>query len=290
VSRVSWVRLYEETILNGRNTSYYYHNLTPGLSIKTMSNGQAIYEIEGGRFAVGDDSYLILNQSQPYIIDIQSPTIVESFCLFFPEDWVEDVASSATKPDDMLLDFIPNHKPVHFFERLHRHDTLVTPYIRQLHQVVKTDSLTAGYLEERLRDVLAAMLHLQFNIYYEIECLPAARPATRFELYRRLHRARDYMHASLSQPLTVNDMAVVTCLSPYHFLRVFKQFFGQTPHQYLTEKRLERSRFLLARTDQPITDICFEVGFESLGSFSSLFRRSTGLSPRDYRKIAILKK
>ncbi len=290
MNRVSWVNLHEETILNGRNTTYYYHNLTPGLSIKTMSNGQAIYEIEGGRFAVGDDSYLILNQSQPYIIDIQSPTVVESFCLFFPDNWVEDVAFSAAKSDDLLLDSVPNQKSVYFFERLHPHDVLVTPYIRQLQQLVKAESLTAVYLEERLRDVLAAMLQRQFNIYREIERLPAARPATRFELYRRLYRARDYMHASLSLPLTINDMAAVTYLSPYHFLRVFKQFFGQTPHHYLTEKRLERARFLLVHTDQPITDICLEVGFESLGSFSSLFRRSTGLSPRDYRKAPILKK
>jgi AraC-like DNA-binding protein len=200
------------------------------------------------------------------------------------------VAYTAPKPDGLLLDNVTNTKPVYFFERLHPHDTLVTPHIRQLQRLVKADSLTAGYLEERLREILAAMLHRQFNIYREIECLPAARPATRFELYRRLYRARDYMHASLSQPLTINDMAAVTCLSPYHFLRVFKQFFGQTPHQYLTEKRLERARFLLAHSDQPVTEICLEVGFESLGSFSSLFRRSTGLSPRDYRKSAILKK
>jgi len=56
-----------------------------------MSNGAARYEIEGGRFAVNDDTYLILNRQQPYTIDISSPTIVESFCLFFPNDWAEDV-------------------------------------------------------------------------------------------------------------------------------------------------------------------------------------------------------
>ncbi len=81
----------QETIINGRNTAYYHHNPAPGLSIKTMSNGAARYEIEGGRFAVNDDTYLILNRQQPYTIDISSPTIVESFCLFFPNDWAEDV-------------------------------------------------------------------------------------------------------------------------------------------------------------------------------------------------------
>jgi AraC family transcriptional regulator len=282
--------LKEQTVINGRNNAYYFHYLTPGLSIKTMSNGQAIYEIEGGRFAVGDDSYLILNRDQPYIIDITSPTIVESFCLFFPDDWVEEVAQTASKADNFLLDHSLSPTQVYFFERLYPHDQVVTPRIRQLQALVKTNNLTSGYLEEQLRFVLVGMLHQQFNIYHQIELLPAARPATRLELYRRLYRTRDYIHASLHSPLTINDMAAVACLSPYHFLRAFKQVFSQTPHHYLTQKRLERAQFLLTRTDHPVTDICFEVGFESLGSFSTLFRQHTGLSPRDYRKSAIFEK
>jgi len=282
--------LQDETILSGRNHTYYHHNLRPSLSIKTMSNGQALYEIEGGRFAVGDDSYLILNRAQPYTIDITSPTIVKSFCLFFPDHWIEDVADRVTKPDDVLLDGDSTPRPVYFFERLYPHDDVVTPHIWHLHRLVKAGILTAGCLEEKLRAVLVAMLQKQFNIYREIEQLPAARPATRFELYRRLYLARDYMHASLEQPLTINDMAAVACLSPYHFLRAFKQLFGQTPHQYLTQKRLERAQFLLAHTDQSVTDICFEVGFESPGSFSTLFRQHARLSPREYRKSAIFKK
>jgi AraC-like DNA-binding protein len=282
--------LQEETIISGRSYTYYCHNLAPGLSIKTMSNGQALYEIEGGRFAVGDDSYLILNHAQPYIIEIESPTVVESFCLFFPDDWVEDVAYSASRPDDRLLDADSAQSPVHFFERLYPHDEVVTPHIQHLHRLVKSNALTVGSLEEKLRGVLVSMLHKQFNLFREVECLPAARPATRLELYRRLYRARDYIHASLSHPLTLEDMAAVACLSPYHFLRAFKGVFNQTPHQYLTQKRLERAQFLLMNTSQPVTDICFDVGFESLGSFSSLFRRHTGLSPRDYRNSAISKK
>ena len=284
------LRLREETIINGRNSAYYFNYLTPGLSIKTMSNGQAIYEIEGGCFAVGDDSYLILNRDQPYIIDITSPTIVESFCLFFPDTWVEEVAHAAPRPDDLLLDVTAIGNPIHFFERLYPHDDVVTPHVRRLHALVKSQHLTSGYLEEHLRFILLAMLQKQFNIYREIEQMPAARPATRFELYNRLYRARDYIHASLHSRLTINDMAAIACISRYHFLRAFKQLLGLTPYHYLTQTRLERAQFLLSHTNHPITEICFEVGFESLGSFSTLFRRYTGRSPRDYRKTAIFEK
>ena len=79
------------------------------------------------------------------------------------------------------------------------------------------------------------------------------------------------------------QIASVACMAPHHFLRTFKQAFQETPHQYLTELRLDRAKTLLYRTDTPITDICMEVGFESPGSFSWLFRRQFGTSPSGYR-------
>ena len=72
-------------------------------------------------------------------------------------------------------------------------------------------------------------------------------------------------------------------MAPHHFLRTFKQAFHQTPHQYLTQVRLERAKTLLLRTDTPVTDICMEVGFESLGSFSWLFSKRFRKSPSAFR-------
>ncbi|MBC7869868.1 MAG: helix-turn-helix transcriptional regulator, partial [Chitinophagaceae bacterium] len=252
-------------------------------SIKTMSNGFARYKIEGGLFAVSDDTYLILNRQQPYTIDISSPTIVESFCLFFPDNWAEDLLHSATTPVHSLLDSLTPQQPFHFIERLHRHDNLVSPHIRQLQTRTKQGLLTSGYLEEKLRFVLLNMLQMQTNIFHEMERLPAVKSSTRLELYRRLYRARDFMEASLGEPLRIDSIAAVAYLSPFHFMRAFKQLFGQTPHVYLTQKRIERAQFLLIHTERSVTEICFEVGFESLGSFSTLFQRTIGLSPRAYR-------
>ncbi len=116
-----------------------------------------------------------------------------------------------------------------------------------------------------------------------IEALPALRVATREELYRRLHNARDYIAATYHQPITLDEIARVACLSPTHFLRTFKQLFRQTPHQYLTAQRLRQAQKRLLTTDQSITEICYAVGFESVGSFSWLFRRHTGHSPAHYR-------
>jgi transcriptional regulator GlxA family with amidase domain len=92
------------------------------------------------------------------------------------------------------------------------------------------------------------------------------------------------MEACYAEPLGVAELARVACLSPAHFLRSFKALFGVTPHGYLTEVRLRHARRLLETTELPVTAVCFEVGFESLGSFSSLVRRRFGVSPSALRR------
>ena len=76
-------------------------------------------------------------------------------------------------------------------------------------------------------------------------------------------------------------------MSPAHFARQFKEAFGESPHQYVLTRRVERAMELLRNTDATVTDVCFEVGFQSLGSFSSAFRRVTDMTPTAYRATAI---
>jgi AraC-like DNA-binding protein len=101
---------------------------------------------------------------------------------------------------------------------------------------------------------------------------------------RRLDAARQFLDAHLDEPLTLNDIARQAYLSKFHFLRVFKAAFDDTPLRYLRRRRLEAAERLLARTDLSVTAVCYRVGFESLGSFSSLFRRHAGLSPNAFRR------
>jgi AraC-like DNA-binding protein len=76
----------------------------------------------------------------------------------------------------------------------------------------------------------------------------------------------------------------VAYVSEAHFIRTFRAVFGETPHRYLQRRRVERSMFLLRETDRSVTDICFDVGFTSLGTFSRTFRAIVGETPSDYRK------
>jgi AraC-like DNA-binding protein len=272
-------------ILNERAPHYYGAGIG-ALSIKAFFGGRAVFTVGRGRFAREEGAYLVLNHGQPYAITIESEAPVESFCIFFAAGLAEAVRRDLVTPADRLLadPHAPAGAPLHFFEQTYQHDALVSPCLLQIHRAVASGAADPGRLGEQLHGQLGRLLQVHENVYRQVEALPAARPATREELYRRLLIAREYAGASFHQLVTLDDMAAAAYLSPNHLLRSFKQAFGRTPHQYLTDLRLQRASDLLAHTDRTVTEICLAVGFESLGTFSWLFRRRIGVAPAEYRR------
>ena len=100
---------------------------------------------------------------------------------------------------------------------------------------------------------------------------------------RHLLRAKDLADARYFEPLDVNDLARAAGLSRAHFSREFRAAFGETPHAYLLTRRLERAAALLRTTDHSVAEICFSVGLQSVGSFTTSFTRTYGKSPTAYR-------
>lgn len=271
-------------IIRGRGN--HHCDLDAGvLSIKCMFNGGVLYETPEGRYWVDDSQYLILNHGQAYAM--QKPAEVLSVCVFFPSHWASDILRAYCEPDSVLLDDPLRQNTVNFFETLQHHGDVVSPYMQIIRAMPFTETVTDGTpYEEFLRELLAAMLQSQRNIMATADKLPETHLGTRLELLRRLTIARDYLHASYHQSLTIDDIASVAGLSPYHFIRKFKDAFGRTPHNYLRQIRLEKAQALLIHSEQSVTDICYAVGFQSLGSFSTLFQNHFGLSPRASRKQA----
>jgi len=103
------------------------------------------------------------------------------------------------------------------------------------------------------------------------------------ELNRRMLRARDAIDRAYAEPLDISRLAELAHISDAHFIRTFHATFGETPHRYLQRRRVERAMFMLRDTDRSITEICLEVGFNSLSTFSRTFREIVGINPTDYR-------
>jgi AraC family transcriptional regulator len=279
-------------ILWGKAKRYYVPDFPGPLSVKSVVRGSARWTTsEAGRL-VDESTYLVLNSGQRYTMAIDSRELVETFCLFFRRGLVEEVARvQASDPEELLDDPARDTmnpggveaSRVAFFETLRMHDAQVSPLLRQLYSRLKNNSAGDLWLEDQFWAVASAMCRMHGDGAKQAAVVPAKKHSTRVELYGRLLRGKDFMDSFLEQPLHLREIAGQACLSPYHFHRLFREVFRETPNQYLQRKRLANATRLLASTDRSITDICLNVGFESVTSFSGLFRRNFGCSPREYR-------
>jgi AraC-like DNA-binding protein len=164
------------------------------------------------------------------------------------------------------------HKPLN--------DALATLMARRCWTAAGLDGeLAKLFLDQALITLLATLL---------LENDPARaepRKASDTKLAQwRLSRVMDLMLANLSQNLTTRDLAQSVGLSPYYFLRAFSATTGQTPHQWLSARRIERAKQMLRQTQTPITQIALDLGFSSPGHFSTRFRQMVGFSPMDWRR------
>lgn len=146
-----------------------------------------------------------------------------------------------------------------------------------------SSSFGALKADAMIRDILLDLIRQALAAATTAERLAVSRPSTRIELYKRLSLAREWIHANYASPLPLESMAEKAQLNRQHFLRMFRDCFGSTPHQYLTDVRLAAACKLLTETTEPVSAICRLTGFESVPSFSGLFRSRFGASPKAYR-------
>ena len=109
------------------------------------------------------------------------------------------------------------------------------------------------------------------------------------DLYQRIAAAKIYIDENYQLPIDLEEISRQAFLSRFHFHRLFRKVYRRTPHQYITQKRIDKAKELLAN-NKPVGDVCNEVGFESIGSFSTLFKKEIGFAPTYYRNMAWLKK
>jgi AraC family transcriptional regulator len=273
-------------VLNGHGTHYEVNDYRTTLSLKSVVRGAARYHTPQGHYLLTPDTFLILNDGQRYSLEFEGrgQLRTETLCPFFQSGFLEQATAYArARPERRLDDLDAATPPLDFCERLYSKTGPVALALTNLHAGLRGPQASQPWLEDRMYALADALAGLRLQVRAEAESFPGLRQATRMELYRRLHRGRDFLLSCYDRPLSVAAAARIAGLSPFHFQRMFKLAFARTPMQFLQETRLEAARRLLAHTGDSITSICFAVGFESLGSFSWLFRRRFGASPRAFR-------
>lgn len=267
-------------LMHAKGDAQSFATHTTSLSIYSVFRGLERHEVGPARFAVTPDRYLILNDNQRHAHSIEDQTEVLS--LRFRTGLGSDVYTAAALPAEQQLENPQARLPIEFFERTYPRDKRLSELLGWL-RIFIWEGVRQDPLEQAVQPILEHLLVLHRNLEAEIERQPAAKRSTREELFRRLHVARDYIEATYLEDINLFGIANIANLSPHHFLRLFKQSFQITPYQFVTQKRLELAKNWLTNTEKDVTDICFDLGFDSLGTFSRSFKTRFMVSPSQYR-------
>ncbi len=273
-------------LVSGTSRRFYAPDLLGALSIKAVLSGSVIWETGGQSYVVRENSYLVVNQGQPYTFIIDSAAPRTTLSVFFQHGFVEEVHRCLTRPDSALLDS-PDASPpgsLIFRQRLEPEPSGVLAALRGLHAAKARGQMSSVATEEAFFRIARALVCEFPRAEEAASHFSAVRASTREELLRRVLRGRDFLLSRMDESVSVADAARAACMSTYHFLRAFRTAFRVTPHQFLTTQRLARARTLLRGGKHTVTDVCLDSGFRSLGSFSSLFRRRFGVSPQEVQR------
>ncbi len=107
------------------------------------------------------------------------------------------------------------------------------------------------------------------------------------DIYKRVVAAKMYIDDNLHEPIKLEQVSEQACFSPFHFHKLFTRIYKKTPHEYLTQVRIEAAKKMLGQQDASVSQVCLNVGFESLGSFSTMFKKKNGVSPQVFRNNAL---
>jgi AraC-like DNA-binding protein len=260
----------ENTIVCGssRDAQYAAHPQT--LSVKAAWGGAERYLLRERQVRVDDDHWLILNHGRVYASELRAPRPVQSFALFFHPELPRDVAGQRQRPLACALD-APEPTAAaapEFAEHLRPHGGAVSARLRAMQQAVQAGERDQGWLDTQALLLMDDLLGIARS--------PAAPRSARSELERRLRLAADYVDSCHAEPLTLDDMARVACLSRYHFVRHFRALFGITPYAYLLRKRARVARRQLAAGAADREAVALACGFGSRFALARALRRHAG--------------
>ncbi len=273
------------TVLNGRPAGYHDPGFETGLTVKSVVRGEAWYQTRRARYRVDAERVVVLDRGTEYSLDIYPQPRTETLAVFFADGFVEHVAALAERgPAALLDDPEARAAPRPFVERSHDKHGRAARTLRTLHAALRADRGEPMALEEPFYALAAELLRWRDQDASAAGRVAAARASTRTELYRRVHRVRDCIEASLRDPWTVVDLAGVACMSPYHFQRTFAAVFGISAGRYLQQARMRAAADLLRRGGAPVADVAAAVGYASPATFSRVFRRHFGCAPSAWRR------
>lgn len=275
-------------IIRCRPSQIYIPGYKGVLSIKSTDVGEEIYETDKKIFTVDANHLLVLNEGQEYSSYVKPNSKAKSFCLFFGNQYVQDVYQTIKSPIEKLLVEKPEiaTSSIVVSEQVIQENKTVLNMLKNMKMTIDLDKdLDLDWLKERFYHLLQTIFYLQNPDFKKIDNMTAKKPSTRIELFHRLQIAKEFMDSCFEENLSLAEIAEVANLSAYHFLRVFNNIFQETPREYINGKRFKKACNMLVKTKKSITDIALEAGFGSSSYFCRKLREKFKATPAEFRLI-----
>jgi AraC family transcriptional regulator len=265
-------------VVTGAGTHCHVAKFAEPISIKAVNYGEVEWRLDRRRYLIKPDTLLLLPDGDEYSLTIDSLEPSSGFCAVFRRGLVEECWRAAVSKQETLLDAPYDIRPLPFWRRL---ESRAGPLGRAVDALAAAVAANAspdilGWLFESLGEKAADSASEQRR---ESLRPTAIRPATRLEIHRRLHLARQAIEDDLAMPWTLVTMGRAATMAPHHFQRCFRMVFGETPRGWLSRGRAERAMALLRTTSGSVIEVCLAVGYASASSFSSSFAARYGVPP-----------
>lgn len=263
-------------------------------SIKYVVDGCENYTINGHRHSVQAGHYLLANQFAEGFVEIESLQTVKGICInLAPELLMEAVAShlqTGTAFPDLALDRFFS-TPDFLENQYAANRTSAGQLLRLIEQkgtkwLEKTPPSDPAALNQDLcYDLAGRIVADQVPVFRQLQAIKSLKPATKKDLFRRISRGKEYLDVHFSEPLDIATVARASCLSEYHFYRLFRAVHGLSPYRYVLRKRLEKAVSRLREGHASIAGIAEESGFSDIHAFSKAFKNGMGVSPKAFLKL-----
>jgi AraC family transcriptional regulator len=270
-------------ILNATSKRVNRENIRGPLSLFTNISGNSIIKVEGRTVNVNSDFFFLTNSDQHYNLEIDQKTeVTETFNIHFGTHFAAEAIATLTKSPTYLLEhqFDRPITSAGFYNRLYPRDEVVNRFINTIRSENKMSRIR---LDEQLYQLLDHLLQKQGHLDAVKQNIPVLKSSTREEIIKRLLLSTDFIYTYYHLDLSLEELAQISCMSKFHFLRLFKVAFQKTPHQFITEIRLKRAKELLKARELNVHQIATRIGFENASSFSRLFYNQVGVYPTQFQ-------
>jgi AraC-like DNA-binding protein len=259
----------ENAVLFGVAREAEYLPVAHPLSVKMAWGGREVYRLRRRDVHVRAGTYLVLDEGEEYGSRLSGERPMTSYSFFFRRGLADEIVAARRLGVEKCMEQPADPRPAAFGAHLRGDDGHVTPRMRHIYERVMAGERSEEWLDEQAVLLVDALLRAEEAAFARTGRLAATKPSTRAELSRRLRLAADYIESHHDQPLSLDALAKVACLSTYHFVRCFAALHGVTPHAYLVACRTAAAREMLAAGAADPEAVAERCGF---GSRSSLYR------------------